>query len=164
MKLTQERIMGILDFSSCDGGLIWRCPRPGTKSGGKAGTLNGRGYWQTGIDGKVYLNHRIVFLLYYGYLPKYLDHIDGDKCNNNIKNLRPCSHFENCFNTKIRSNNTSGVKGVYWHKESKKWIARVQANGKESFLGRFNNIKLAELAVKNERYAIHGQFFNHGEK
>lgn len=76
------------------------------------GGLDSLGYPTTSIDGVPYRIHRIVFILVHGYLPAYVDHIDQDKTNNNISNLREVTNAENCRNTKLRPHSTTKVKGV----------------------------------------------------
>jgi hypothetical protein len=67
-----------------------------------------------------------------------VDHIDGDGLNNTKKNLRICTHSQNSKNQGLRKNNTSGFKGVYQDKIYKKWIAKINIDGKRIHLGRFN--------------------------
>jgi HNH endonuclease/AP2 domain len=93
-------------------------------------------------------------------LPKYVDHIDGNKLNNNIENLRETTATQNAQNRKIHKNNTSGVKGVYFNKY-KKWVAQLKIDNKVTYLGSFDDIKLAENAVKEARSKNHGVFCKH---
>lgn len=87
-----------------------------------------------------------------------VDHINGDGLNNQRKNLRLCSHQQNCFNRKRMISNTSGFKGVNWNKNSKKWIARIQINGKRISLGYFNSKEKAnEIYIKNSK-KYHGKY------
>jgi len=84
--------------------------------------------------------HRLFFYWKYGYLPNLVDHKDRNKLNNNIENLRELTKSENNTNVEKRKNGTtSKYKGVSWHKRARKWEARLKANGKNLFLGYFNN-------------------------
>ena len=83
--------------------------------------------------------HRLVFLLYRGYLPEYIDHKDGDKQNNLISNLREVSQLENGHNCKKSKNNKSGFNGVYYDKERDKWSACIKINYHKVGFQRFNN-------------------------
>jgi hypothetical protein len=84
--------------------------------------------------------HRLFFYWKYGYLPNLVDHKDRNKLNNNIENLRELTKSENNANVEKRKNGaTSKYKGVSWHKRVRKWEARLKANGKNLFLGYFNN-------------------------
>ncbi|WP_236523018.1 HNH endonuclease, partial [Escherichia coli] len=73
-----------------------------------------------------------------------VDHIDGNTSNNSIKNLRLASKAESSFNKGMFKNNTSGVKGVYWDKRNKKWMAYGTINGKMKNLGRYSSIEDAK--------------------
>lgn len=97
------------------------------------------GYYKCKFKKKGYLIHRIIFAIHHGYMPKMIDHIDRDKSNNKIENLRECK--ERCLNTvnsKVRIDSSSGFKGVAWHKCGK-WQASVFKNGKRHYIGLFDN-------------------------
>ena len=97
-----------------------------------------------------------------GYLPDILDHIDGNKLNNRIENLRECTEVQNCYNAKTPKNNTSGIKGVSWSKRLKKWRAQIQVNGKKKSLGFFFDKEVADQIIRIERARLHGEFSNNG--
>ena len=128
------------------------------KNGKKVGTLRPNGYKQIYLKGKTYLIHRIIFLMHYGYLPKCIDHIDGNPLNNKIENLRAVTLSQNQYNRKIAKHNTSGIKGVYWHKRSQKWMARCNLDKKCFYLGSYKNLDDAKDAVMNFRKIKHGEF------
>lgn len=134
-KLTQGRVRELFEYQ--DGNLIRRTSQGRRGKGGDvAGSLNSDGYMDTGVDGKLYRNHRLIWLWHYGYFPEHgLDHIDRDKLNNRIENLREASPSCNQRNTETRANNTSGVKGVSWCKRARKWRARIKINGEDIHLG-----------------------------
>ena len=94
-------------------------------------------------------------------MPSYVDHIDGDKTNNKIENLREATVSQNRFNSKLQSNNKSGVKGVHFNKNYKKWIAQITVNYKVLYLGSYDDIELAELVVQEARSTKHGVFARH---
>nr|UVM86127.1 MAG: AP2 domain protein [Bacteriophage sp.] len=71
--------------------------------------------------------------------------------------------MQNQYNAKKPKNNTSGVKGVYWQKQVKKWHAYCDVNGKRYHLGLFNDIERARLSVMKFREKMHKEFCNHGE-
>lgn len=102
----------------------------GLKAGTEAGCVNKSGYRQVKIDRKLYYTHRLIFLMHYGFSPITVDHIDGNKQNNSPENLRGASFRQNNCNTKIKKNNTSGVKGVYWSSTFNSWHVRVFRDGK----------------------------------
>lgn len=72
-----------------------------------------------------------------------VDHINGDPLDNRRANLRICSHKENSRNTKLSKNNSSGVNGVRWNSDKRKWVARIKHNYKTIFLGYFDDLESA---------------------
>lgn len=116
-------------------------------AGAVAGT-DGDGYILIGIDGRIYRAHRIAWLWMTGEWPKdQVDHKNMRRADNRWENLREASHSQNNGNRRAYSNNTSGVKGVYWHKLVKKWKAEIQVNGRTISVGYFDEDKLNEAAA-----------------
>jgi hypothetical protein len=115
-------------------------------------------------------NHKIHRLVANTFLPKidvtknYVDHIDNNRLNNTISNLRWCSSQENNRNRSLSSKNTSGVKGVIWYKRDKKWVARIMINYKIIHIGYFDNIDDAKIARQNKSTELFGIFQNNCEK
>ena len=99
-----------------------------------------------------------------GYLPKIIDHINGDKLDNRIENLRSATVGQNQHNRKTNTNNTSGYKGVCWDKAMKKWRARIKLEDKSIHLGYFTNAEEADKVVRAAREELHGSFANHGDQ
>jgi hypothetical protein len=89
-----------------------------------------------------------------------VDHIDNDRTNNNINNLRWVSNQENSMNRSMKSNNTSGYKGVCFHKNTNKWQARIMINGKQKHLGRFTNKEDAIEIRKRKAKEVFGEYMN----
>lgn len=89
---------------------------------------------------------------------KVVDHINGNSLDNRRENLRHCTQQENCLNKAISSKNTSGVKGVYWEKSRKKWVARIFLQGKQTFIGRFDRLENAKKAYNKEAKKLHKEF------
>ena len=135
-------------------GLVWaRSPNRGIQAGDKAGNLNRKGYMRVSFKGRTIQVHRLVWLLHHGAWPDVLiDHIDGDKTNNSIGNLRLCGHSENRCNSKPAG--ASGVKGVTWHAGCQKWQA--YCNGK--YLGLFSELSAAAHAYDSAARVAFGQF------
>lgn len=139
-------------FIYSDGVLYWK--QDIKYSTVKAGQLAGyfdvsSGYWRVRFKKKSYLLHRLVFELHKGYSPKLLDHIDRDKTNNRIENLREASVSLNRINTGLPKNNTSGVKGVSFNSQLGKWHSTLTLNCKRLHLGFFNSFSEAEKARKS---------------
>lgn len=152
-KLTQSDLQDSFDYK--DGHLFWK------KSGKKAGWIDNHNYEFVGFKGNQYKSHRLIFLLHHGYLPKYVDHINNNRSDNRIENLREATALQNSWNQKKRITNTSGIKGVGWNKKAQAWGARCMLNYKSYFLGRFKHLEDAENAIKLFRKEHQGEFARH---
>ncbi|HDL7349031.1 TPA: HNH endonuclease [Yersinia enterocolitica] len=89
-----------------------------------------KGYVAFGLKGESVLAHRAIWKMTYGTDPLNIDHIDGNKTNNKLSNLREATNAENMKNMRIFRNNKSGCMGVYWHKAHKKWTAAISVDNK----------------------------------
>lgn len=156
--ITKEEIQNLFDY--VDGKLFWKEGRACNKikTGSEAGTITHAGYRTVSVNGLTIRTHRLVYILHFGYAPYMIDHINGDKLDNRIENLRPADDFTNQFNSKINVRNSSGVKGVVWCKDRDKWKVQIQKNKKTHFFGYFDNIEEAEICMKNARKTLHGEF------
>lgn len=139
MKPTAARVRQLLDYDPVTGVFTWkvRCGR--AKAGTRAGSLHkSDGYRIIGIDGATYYEHRLAWLWMTGNWPfGEIDHQHLDKINNAFSELRPATHAQNAMNTPLRSNNTSGFKGVDFRHNRKKWRARIKVKGRKLHLGYF---------------------------
>ena len=157
MEITQELLKELFDYDN--GNLIWKkktLPKSNVKIGSISGTMGTHGYIQTGLFGKLYLNHRLVWIYHYGYWPTdQLDHINRIRTDNRIENLRECSNSENNQNKSMRSDNKSGVSGVSWYKKGNKWQSQLKINGKLIHLGYFDTIDNAKLVYDNAKEKYH---------
>jgi len=161
MSITQTLVKDLFEYN--DGVLYWKNPTSGRmKKGLRAGRYGKRGYIETGINYKRYKNHRIIFLMFHGYLPEIVDHIDNNKLNNKIENLRAATCSQNLQNAKLSKSNTTGIKGVVWEKDRKYWKAQIMVNGKQIRIGKLESLELAELVVQELRSKFHGEYANHG--
>lgn len=120
------------------------------------GVDNGSGYRVISIKGVRYKFHRIVWKLAYGTEPEYIDHINHDRSDNRIENLRFATREENSRHQVVPKNNTTGFIGV--HRHYKSWIAVVVKNSERTLCGRFENIKDAVLAYNEKCNELHGEF------
>jgi hypothetical protein len=160
MTLSKDYLNQIFEYR--DRELYWKVDRGSNKVKNMlVGSADVYGYLETSISKKSYKVHRLIFMMHHGYLPKIVDHIDGNKLNNNIKNLRPANHNQNNQNSKKPITNTSGAKGVYWCKNVKKWRVCIRANGKHRHIGLFKDLELADLVAKEARDKYHGEFARH---
>lgn len=160
MKLALEALE---TFEYKEGVLYWKNPVAiRLKAGDPAGTLANNGYLRTHWKEKFYLNHRLIWLMHNKELPEFIDHIDGDRLNNRIENLRSATASQNQHNQKLRSNNKSGVKGVSWANATKKWRVQMKVNGKLKHIGLFDDLNVAKQVAETTRNEIHKEFANHG--
>jgi len=156
---TQAQVRQLFDYR--DGHLIWKISRGNARVGAVAGFIYPEGYRGVGFNGKQYKVHRLIFLHHFGFLPPCIDHIDGNKINNRIDNLRPATQAENCRNTKKRSpraSKTSKWKGVIWNKKAKKWVVCVRGNGVGIHLGSFVDESDAAMVYNEAALLYHGDF------
>lgn len=160
--LTQERLKEVLYYNPHVGVFVWRHNSPRRRRGSAAGSPV-RGYIRIAIDGKVYGAHQLAWLYVNGRFPEYqIDHVDGDKSNNLISNLRDAPQSKNSLNTRRSVANTSGVKGVSFVTATGKWAGSIKKEGKFVFRGFFETLEAAEIAVRAAREEFHGEYANHG--
>lgn len=148
-------------FEHRDGKLYWKKVAHPNKQylvGQEVGSIHKTGYRHVTWMGKVHKVHRLIFLLEHGHLPKEIDHINGDRLDNRPENLRQATRSENQCNKGACKNNTSGSRGVSWHKASKSWLVRVSVAGKSKIIGYFKDLELADLAGNMAREKYHGSF------
>ena len=146
-------------FTYRGGDMYWNIsPNNRIQIGDRAGTLQKTGYRTIGIDGKIYLAHRIIFLYHNGYVPEYLDHIDGNKINNDINNLRATTKSQNAMNKDGCKSTSSIYKGVSWNIPTKKWMAQITIDYKAKNIGRFNTETEAARAYNKAAIGTFGEF------
>jgi hypothetical protein len=156
--LTTERLKELFDYCP-SGRLIRRVALRGQgKIGEPTGCARSDGRVFVSADGQKYRAHRLIWLWHGNPLPDRLDHKDRNPQNNRIENLRPCENTENGWNASRSKANKSGVKGVHWLKDNRKWQARIMVNGKNINLGCYGDLELAELVMMEARAKYHGAF------
>jgi hypothetical protein len=117
------------------------------KAGEVMGTKTIKGYIMVGIVSRRYMAHRLAWLYVHGEWPDQdLDHINRDKSDNRIANLRPATRLQNMQNVEKHKHNTSGIKGVCWHSQRNKWRAQINVMYKQKYLGLFDNFDAAVKA------------------
>lgn len=163
-QMTKEEACDAFQYDSATGKLYWKIkPSFNVNIGDEAGGARlDDGYYRIRYRGRLYRAHQLVWLMHFGTIPKQIDHINMIRSDNRIENLREASNSENQWNQRAMSTNTSGVKGVTWHKDRKKWQAQLNANGVHFYLGLYDDIELAELVVQEARRKYHGEFANDG--
>lgn len=155
-----EEINRRFEYNKLTGELVWKS---GPCKGRIAGTVSNHGYRIIWVLGERFVAHRVIWLLVTGEDPVDLeiDHINCDKLDNRFSNLRLATHSDNGQNTKKRRNNTSGVKGVSYHRATRRWRAYTSVNSREVHLGYFDCIQDARIAVENKRKELHKVFHRH---
>lgn len=129
-----------------------------------AGEYVRNGYLLIQFEGIKYSAHRMAWAFVHGIImpDTELDHINNNRSDNRIENLRIATFNDNSFNQRMKRNNTSGVKGVSLHNLSGKWRGRVCMNGITHYVGHFNDLDTAKKAVEQVRLSLHKDFTNNG--
>jgi hypothetical protein len=156
--ITQEYLKSILHYDPETGIWTWIAPRPRIRVGQQAGKQNGKGYIEIKIDGRMYAAHRLAWFYMTGELPSFLDHINASKQDNRWSNLRKATKAQNSWNQCRRKNNSSGYKGVNFHKATQKWMARINVANKRIQLGLFETKEEAAKAYQDAAMQYHGEF------
>ena len=153
---TQERLKELFLYK--DGEFIRK------KNGKKVvcSKTKGHRYFRLYVDGKVKFLHRMIYVYHFGNEPKIIDHIDGDRFNNKIENLREATQEQNCLNRKHMSHSSSPYKNVIFNKIANKWNVVLTVNKKRKYFGSYDDIELADLVATEARDKYHGNFVNHG--
>lgn len=153
-KCTESMLIEEFSYCSVTGHLF--------RNGKKVGTKSSGGYLKVTFMGVEYLAHRLCWFLHHDEWPNVIDHINHDKCDNRILNIRNVDHKANNMNQSLRSDNKSGVSGVYWCKAKERWRSQIRVNGKKTNLGTFSTIIDAAIAVIKATKK-HGYHENHGK-
>jgi hypothetical protein len=160
IEVTQTRLKELLSYDPETGVFTRLSASRGTaRKGSAAGSVNGHGYAQIMLDGRRYKAHRLVWLWVHGCFPVHdIDHVNGDRADNRIANLRPATNSQNGANTGAYKNNTSGVKGVCLHKGSGKWMAQTKHQCKKKYIGLFATRADAKAAYDKAASALFGEY------
>ena len=156
-ELNKDKLLELFEYKN--GELFWKKPfGKKTKIGNKAGRKQSLGYIQVNVNKKSYLAHRIIFAMHNGYFPKFIDHINGNKSDNRIENLREVTASQNLQNTKKPITNTSGYKNVYFHPSRNKWQVKLVVNKTNKSFGYYDDLELADLVAQEVRNKYFGEF------
>jgi hypothetical protein len=150
----------LLEYNPETGVFTWKVDvaknrKAGMVAGGKVGT-----YWFISINGCGYYAQRLAWLFAHGVDPgeNNVDHIDRNKFNNAISNLRLASYSENARNQKVRAGHPTGTMGVHWNKVKQRWQANISVNGKRVNLGRYKTFEEAVAARREGEVVYFGEF------
>lgn len=162
---TKEELDAFFTYDAETGKLYNRVTRGRAKAGNEAGSLNdtgsGRLYRRIVFNGAKLYAHTAIYIMHTGGIPvnHEIDHIDQDRLNNRLENLRSVTHSDNSKNFPLYSRNTSGVMGV--RRERNKWRSQIRVGGRDINLGLFaKKSEAAEARKKADR--LYGYHENHG--
>lgn len=157
MSKALQEIAKAMAYNPATGELIWaRDVSARVRAGMAAGTVCKGGYRVVGLNRRYVKAHRLAFFIINGREPVgVIDHINGDKLDNRIENLRECSHSENGQNSRKQKNNSSGYAGVHWHKRRQLWVASIRHQRKGIHLGYFAEKEDAYAAYLAEKARLH---------
>lgn len=172
---SQAELTTLLNYDPLTGELTWRPRSPHQFPNGLGcASFNARfanqpaftscdskGYRMGRVKGINFKAHRIIWKMFYGYDPDTVDHVDGNKTNNVISNLRDVTVGENLKNQPVTCRNSSGVVGVSWVSKRNKWTASIGYKSKAKFLGYFEDFDDAVAARKNAE-VVYDYHLNHG--
>jgi len=157
-KLTQEHLKSLFYYDPLTGLLTNKQKRANsTKIGKVAGRVNTKGYVQVSIKGVAYSAHRIIWCYVYGCFPEeQIDHINRNRSDNRLANLRCVTASQNQHNTGLRKDNKTGVTGVRWRAAKKNYEAKINIRKKRHYLGSYDNLFDAACARKSAelKYSI----------
>lgn len=162
-------------YEANSGRLVWRerplnhFPGEGRRqffnrnfAGKTAGGPAGKGYLEVKVDGRKLKAHRVAWALIHGAFPaEMLDHINGNRADNRMANLRPANNAQNQWNRRTLDRNSSGLKGAY--RSGKGWKSLIQVNGERIDLGWFATAEAANAAYVDAAKQLHGEFANAGQ-
>lgn len=153
--ITQELVRELFDYDGDKGILIRKSFKNGKRKPVGHKPIHSQGYGQVRIGGKMYFTHRIIWLWNFGELPEFIDHLDRDRMNNRLDNLRTATKQQNNHNHGLHGNNSTGFPGVSWHKPAKKYKAEISINNKNLYLGLFAAAEDAFLAYQLAKIELH---------
>lgn len=163
LPLTKEIIRQLVTYNEDTGEIYWKGlihkSYDITKEAGFITTYDRR---VITINSKPYYASQLAYLYMEGYIPNEIDHKDTNSMNDAWENLRDCSKSQNQHNKNIQINNTSGVKGISYHRRVRKWQAQIKLHGKYYSAGYHRTLEEAKVAIEVLRVKLHGEFANHG--
>jgi hypothetical protein len=162
-SISTSTLKDLFDYK--DGHLYWKSDvANNVKAGSKAGCKASNGYTFVKINKIQYVSHRLIYQLHYGEIADdmYVDHINCNRSDSKIENLRLCNIYQNAQNRSLNKDNKSGSKNVHWMKASNKWKVQIRVNGAMKNFGLFDDLELADLVATEARDKYFGAFANHG--
>lgn len=160
VHLSAQEVQRRIDYDPATGLLRWKADPPKGKAVGDLlpSRDNGNGYLYSTVNRRAYAVHRLAWVIVHGYWPDEVDHRNTVKSDNRLINLREASRSQNEMNAPKRSDNTSGYKGVGWHKCKSQWRAYIQKDGKQISLGYHPSAEIAHRAYSTAAKRLFGDF------
>ena len=177
----QDVLWQLLDYCPESGRLTWRerlpehfnetpgraaediCVKWNTRRAGTAalGSIPKSGYCTGHLLGAHVKAHRVIYKMIHGEEPEFIDHINGNRADNRIENLRPVTLQDNAKNRRMNASNQSGAAGVQYSPRLRKWVAAIGVGAKNKHIGVYNCFTAALIARKlaEQKYDFHP---NHG--
>lgn len=159
--ITQEKLQDAFTYDPLTGHLCQKWPSFQKNAGERVGYSHSAGYRSVFIGGGEQLEHRLIWKMVHGRWPIEIDHIDHNRSNNRLDNLREATSLHNARNTGMNKNNTNGVRGVR-KLPSGRYCAYIMVSYKQKSLGTFDEIEDA-IAARKEGEALYGFHKNHGK-
>lgn len=157
LNVSIERLHELFIYAPESGILTWKIDKGRAKAGNPVGGPDGGGRLKTELSGKTYQVHHIIFALHHGRWPvNQVDHKDRNVINNKISNLREATSQQNNCNRKTRTDNTSGFKGVAWHRTT--YEVRIMVEGKMIHIGSSKDPRIAAQMYNDAAVRYHGEF------
>jgi hypothetical protein len=159
---TPKLLAEYFSYNPETGVILWKKKSSNSMPGDIAGGLMSKGYRNIYFMRKTLKAHIVAWVLVHGRYPiNLLDHRNGNRSDNRLVNIREADKFQNTQNAKRRVDNTSGVKGVFFHGQSQKWTAQITANGKRITVGRFYEKDDAIKARVKTANNLHKEYARH---
>lgn len=159
--LTQNRLKELLNYDPGTGVFAWKVSRGRVKAGSLCTCHDRYGYIYIQINGKSYRAHRLAFLYIDGEIPEQVDHINHIRDDNRWNNIRCASNSINSRNRSLLASSLSGIHGVLWKPDRKRWYSYIRVSGELLYLGFFDNL-LDACCARKAAEVKHGFHPNHG--
>ena len=159
MTITHSELLKMVSYNPDTGEFTWLIKPRNRECSPIAGTIDPYGYRKICLKQKIYRAHRLAwFYMHMAWPEGAIDHINGKRDDNRIGNLRIANHSQNQANSKVRANNKTGFKGIYLHKLSGLYMARVTVNRKSILVGYYKDPQEAHAAYIEAAKKYFGDF------